>query len=58
MQMLLRFSILLLAACAAYGQAGFGTIAGRVLDPSGAVVPSANIELTNTATQEVSRAAH
>jgi len=40
----------LLVAVAAYGQAGLGSISGRISDPSGAVVPDASVVVTNTDT--------
>jgi hypothetical protein len=43
-------SSLLLIAGLAYGQATFGTITGRVMDSSGAIVPAAEIRVTNQAT--------
>src|SRR5216684_2585365 len=46
-------SVLVLLVCTSvsmYGQAGFGLIAGRVADPSAAVVPNAKITVTNDAT--------
>ena len=52
MRVLRLFSILVWLAYTSvvYGQVGFGLIAGRVADPSGAVVPSAKISVTNDAT--------
>ena len=41
------------AAAAAFGQAGAGTITGTVLDPAGAVIASAQIEVRNTETGAV-----
>jgi hypothetical protein len=35
------------AACPAFGQSGDGTVLGTVLDPSGAGVPSATVQLLN-----------
>src|SRR5437879_12816939 len=45
-------SVLVLLVCTSviYGQVGFGLIAGRVADPSAAVVPNAKITVTNDAT--------
>jgi hypothetical protein len=46
-------SVLVLLVCTSvsmYGQAGFGLIAGRVADPSAAVVPNAKVTVTNDAT--------
>lgn len=37
----------LLAACSVFGQSGDGTILGTVLDPSGAGVPNATVQLQN-----------
>jgi hypothetical protein len=36
-----------LVACSAFGQSGDGTIVGAVLDPSGAGVPNATVQLAN-----------
>src|SRR5690348_5678793 len=41
---------LLSAAVAAFGQAGAGTITGAVIDPTGAAVAHAQIEVKNTQT--------
>src|SRR5438093_3453262 len=50
-QTLVSLCLISLAFCSAvYGQGGFGTIAGRVTDPSGAGVPGAKVIVTNTAT--------
>lgn len=43
-------AILLLAGTPALAQEARGSISGRVTDPSGAVVPGANVAVTNTAT--------
>ena len=46
----MRLPLLALAfACSIFAQ-GFGTISGTVTDASGAVVPSANITVTESAT--------
>jgi hypothetical protein len=54
MKLVFRFSVLALLLCVAssllFAQAGTGTIQGTVKDPSGAVVSSAAITATNTAT--------
>ena len=42
--------VLLLAASASLAQTDRGTITGAVLDPAGAVVPNASIEVKNTDT--------
>ena len=42
--------VLLLASMAAFGQTFRGAINGTVEDPSGAVVPGANVTITNAAT--------
>lgn len=48
---LISLCFMALALCsAAYGQGGFGAIAGRIIDPSGAGVPGAKIIVTNPAT--------
>jgi len=44
---------LLIACGAAYGQSTFGTVLGTVRDPSGASIPGAKINLTNTGTNAV-----
>jgi len=47
----LLLSVSLLVLCGgAYGQATFGVIAGRVSDTTGAVIPGAQIRVTNQAT--------
>ena len=48
----ISFAIVLLLACAflALGQSDRGTLTGTVADPSGAVVPGAQITVTNTET--------
>src|SRR5437764_185493 len=43
---------LLLAASVAFGQTDQGRIAGRVMDPNGAVIPGAGVTLTNIGTNE------
>src|SRR5882762_7547901 len=52
MRVLRLLSILVWLVCTSviYGQVGFGLIAGRVADPSAAVVPNAKITVTNDAT--------
>ncbi len=40
----------LLIAGASFGQEPRGTILGRVVDPSGAVIPNAAVKITNVAT--------
>ena len=42
--------LFLICTLAAYAQGDRGTITGTVTDPTGAVVPNANIQLTNTET--------
>jgi len=44
---------LLITCGAAYGQSTFGTVLGTVKDPSGALIPGARIDLTNTGTNAV-----
>jgi len=44
------FVCLLLAVPAAFGQAGTGTITGTVIDPAGAVIAGATIEVKNSQT--------
>src|SRR5215831_19836197 len=44
--------ILLLWCSAALGQTTFGSIAGSVSDPTGAIIPGAEITLTNLGTTE------
>ncbi len=43
------------ASCVGWGQTGFGEIAGRVTDPTGAGIPSASLKAVNVATGETSR---
>lgn len=50
MNLIGAFAILLLAALPSLAQNVSGTISGIVKDPSGAVVPSVNITVTNTGT--------
>ena len=40
--------IFLICAVAAFAQGDRGTITGTVTDPTGAVVPNANIQITNS----------
>src|ERR1700727_263974 len=42
--------IFFICAAAAFAQGDRGTITGTVTDPTGAVIPNANIQLTNTDT--------
>jgi hypothetical protein len=46
---------LLLASFVAIGQTGTGDISGRVLDPSGSVVPNVKVTAVNVATNETSK---
>src|SRR5690348_2063268 len=39
-----------LCAWALFGQAGTGTITGTVIDPAGAIIAGASVEVTNTET--------
>ena len=50
MRSLLGIVCLLVAASLAFGQADRGTITGRVVDPAGAVVANAPLQLINTGT--------
>jgi hypothetical protein len=50
MRSVLVATCLFLASLAAFGQAGNGTITGTVLDPAGAVVAGADIQVKNTQT--------
>jgi Carboxypeptidase regulatory-like domain len=50
-------SLFLICALAAFAQGDRGTITGTVTDPTGAVVPNANIQLTNTDTSAVYKVA-
>jgi hypothetical protein len=43
-------AVYLICAAAAFGQGAGGTITGTITDATGAVVPSANIQVTNSAT--------
>ncbi|HUA21791.1 MAG TPA: TonB-dependent receptor [Bryobacteraceae bacterium] len=43
-------SLFLICTLSAFGQGAGGTITGTVTDPTGAVVPNASIQVTNTAT--------
>jgi hypothetical protein len=47
MKYVIRIMALLVAAAAVYGQETRGTIVGRVTDPTGAVVPAAQVVITN-----------
>src|SRR5579884_3653701 len=51
-----KFLVIALAAVGtigvSYGQGGSGTLTGRVVDPSGAVVSNGSVVLTNSATGE------
>src|SRR5271165_6664304 len=42
------------AALPSFGQTGLGSITGKVVDPSGATVPHAELRLVETSTQTVS----
>jgi outer membrane receptor protein involved in Fe transport len=48
--LLLSFLLVLAFSIASYAQTQYGTVAGRVTDSSNAVVPGAQVTLTNTAT--------
>lgn len=50
--LLLGIGILALWCSVAWGQTTFGSIAGSVSDPSGALIPGAQVTLTNLATSE------
>src|SRR3984957_15531483 len=50
-------TLFLICALAAFAQGDRGTITGTVTDPTGAVVPNANIQLTNTDTSAVYKVA-
>ncbi|MEZ5365413.1 MAG: TonB-dependent receptor [Bryobacterales bacterium] len=50
-------ALALVSACLAFGQQSSGTISGTVTDPQGAVVPGAQIQVRNVATNAVSTAA-
>src|SRR5579871_6600589 len=52
---LFLIATLILFSCVLYGQGGFGEIAGRVTDPSGAVVPGASIVAVNAGTGEATK---
>jgi len=45
--------LLIVSACAVFAQGALGTITGTVVDPSGAVVGNASIEVRNAATGQV-----
>src|SRR5579863_5096580 len=45
--------LVLICSLAAFAQGDRGTITGTVTDPTGAVVPNANIQVTNTDTSVV-----
>src|SRR5258708_3486367 len=47
---LVLISALFVSSIALYSQGGFGTIAGRVVDQNGGVVPAAILRVTNTDT--------
>ena len=47
--------LFLICALAAFAQGDRGTITGTVTDPTGAVVPNANIQVTNSETCAVYR---
>jgi hypothetical protein len=51
----MRFLALLLVSVAAYAQTSSGSISGTVFDPSGAVIPGAQVRLLGTDTGEVVR---
>ena len=53
--MLIRALLLLLLAPAAWAQSSDGAIAGTVRDSSGAIIPAARLEATNTRTGVVTR---
>ncbi|MGB8590906.1 MAG: TonB-dependent receptor [Candidatus Acidiferrales bacterium] len=46
----MSLALLLLAAAVAFGQAGEADISGSVTDPSGAIIPNAQVTLTNAET--------
>ncbi len=47
--------LLLLSVCAGYAQTSSGSISGTVYDPSGAVIPGAQVKLSGTETGELVR---
>src|SRR5690242_14687147 len=53
MRLLAALACLLLAALAAFGQGGNGSITGTITDSSGAVVPAVSIEVKNSETGAV-----
>ncbi len=57
MQQLKLAGICLICAVAAFAQGDRGTITGTVTDPTGAVVPNANIQITNSDTAAVYKVA-
>jgi hypothetical protein len=53
MKLLKGIALFILAVGSAPGQSDRGTITGTIVDPAGAVIASAGVELTNTATSVV-----
>src|SRR6476661_1144879 len=54
-RLLLRSLLLLIAISPAYAQTGSAAVQGAVIDPSGAVVPNAEVVLTKTDTSVVQK---